>query len=354
MKLNDNTYGLLKFASVVLCTFHDMIQRSRTEGQRLANMSLTNAATRSLKLLESHNEEGVVADEAEDENELNDEEATPVVDRLHMLYFKKFKKEPFSTNEKEFLVGVMNKKSCIQEKLFGHASKLLLKRDLDAREEIMLKLTLSGVVNTMEPEGYEILKNIFGQEEITILEDPPNSMHIGLSEVNMEALDRVLKSGGEQMDLEAIEEKILREQLRLRGLKMKNKDSELTCYRHFAKLLDCLFKYTDLMLLDGEPSCIAVKEEMIAGQSLHPCLSVNVLSTTAIRKIDAIVAAQVEEERVEFSANEWKKDNATTTSAIKQQSKNLRSNLSILNQLERKFDVQTKSILAVDFVGKYL
>ena len=66
-----------------------MIQRSRTEGQRLANMSLTNAATRSLKLLESHNEEGVVADEAEDENELNDEEATPVVDRLHMLYFKK-------------------------------------------------------------------------------------------------------------------------------------------------------------------------------------------------------------------------------------------------------------------------
>lgn len=33
----------------------------------------------------------------------------------------------------------MKKRSCIQEKLFGHASKLLLKKDLDVKEEIMLK-----------------------------------------------------------------------------------------------------------------------------------------------------------------------------------------------------------------------
>ncbi|KAI8369021.1 hypothetical protein BD560DRAFT_330557 [Blakeslea trispora] len=211
---------------------------------------------------------------------------------------------------------------------------------------------------------------------MTSLENSPSRVHTGLSDVDMKVLDKVLESGGEEIDLEAIEEEILREQLRLRGLKMKTSDqykmldilkymiecidhcneddSKLTCYRHFAKLLDCLFKYTNLMLLDGEPACIAVKEEMIAGHSLHPCLSFNVLSTTAIRKIDAIVAAQVEKEHVEFSANEWKKSNATITTAIKQRSKNLRSNLSILNQLERKFDIQTKSILAVDFVGKYL
>lgn len=32
----------------------------------------------------------------------------------------------------------------------------------------------------------------------------------------------------------------------------------------------------------------------------------------------------------------------------------MRSNLSILNQLERKFNFQTESIMTVDFVGKYL
>ncbi|KAI9483944.1 MAG: hypothetical protein EXX96DRAFT_594486 [Benjaminiella poitrasii] len=173
-------------------------------------------------------------------------------------------------------------------------------------------------------------------------------------------------SRGEEIDLEATEEEILREQLRLRSLKMKSSDqykmldvlrcmiecidqcsennSELTCYRHFAKLLDCLSKDTNLLLLDGEPACIAVKKEMIAGHSLYPSSENNVLSTCGIRKIDAIIATQLKKD----------KNNASITITIKQQSKNLRSNLSILNQLERKFNLQNKSILALDFVGKYL
>jgi hypothetical protein len=36
------------------------------------------------------------------------------------------------------------------------------------------------------------------------------------------------------------------------------------------------------------------------------------------------------------------------------QSKNLRSNLAILNQLERKFNLKTKKILAMYFIGNYL
>ncbi|KAI9022244.1 hypothetical protein CLU79DRAFT_804333 [Phycomyces nitens] len=139
--------------------------------------------------------------------------------------------------------------------------------------------------------------------------------------------------------------KILREQLWLRSLKMKSSDqykmldvqrciendSELTCYCHFAKIqIYCCWSI-------GEPVCIAVKQEMIAGQSLYPCSDNNLKS-----------------KHVEFSTNERKKHNASSTIAIKQQSKNLRSNLSILNQLERKFNLQTKTILAVDFAGKCL
>jgi hypothetical protein len=104
----------------------------------------------------------------------------------------------------------------------------------------------------------------------------------------------------------------------------------------------------------GEPACIAAKEEIIATHSLYPSAEGNALSTCSIRKIDAIIATEVKKERVELSTNEWKKSNVSSAIAFKQQSKNLRSNLSILNQLERKFNIQTKNILALDFLGKYL
>ncbi|CAO3703933.1 unnamed protein product [Rhizopus stolonifer] len=105
------------------------------------------------------------------------------------------------------------------------------------------------------------------------------------------------------------------------------------------------------MLLDGEPACIAAKEEIIANHSFYPSTEDNALSTCSIRKIDAIIATEVNKERVELSTNEWKKRNVRSAIAFKQQSKNLRSNLSILNQLERKFNIQTKNILAIDFLG---
>ncbi|KAF1799970.1 hypothetical protein V8B55DRAFT_1416601 [Mucor lusitanicus] len=64
-------------------------------------------------------------------------------------------------------------------------------------------------------------------------------------------------------------------------------DSELTSYRHCAKILDQLFTGTDFKILDGEPGCLAAKEEqMIVNHSLFPIAEENVLSTCSIRKID--------------------------------------------------------------------
>ncbi|OBZ78515.1 hypothetical protein A0J61_11857, partial [Choanephora cucurbitarum] len=100
-----------------LLELRDMKQRSRIEGQKLVNKSLTNASLRSLRLLESNDAEGssrsVVDEESirmneaekgvlEDEDDLNEddlneddlnEEVMPVADQLHMLYLKKFQKE---------------------------------------------------------------------------------------------------------------------------------------------------------------------------------------------------------------------------------------------------------------------
>ncbi|KAG1140150.1 hypothetical protein G6F37_008227 [Rhizopus arrhizus] len=83
------------------------------------------ASTQSLRLLESFsveyssrsdvvNAEGIRKEESESEDAVEDE-------------------------KNAFLADVMNKKSCIQDKLFGHASKLLLKKDLDTQENMMLK-----------------------------------------------------------------------------------------------------------------------------------------------------------------------------------------------------------------------
>ncbi|ORE12163.1 hypothetical protein BCV72DRAFT_196610 [Rhizopus microsporus var. microsporus] len=207
------------------------------------------------------------------------------------------------------------------------------------------------------------------------LESSEPSIYIGLSEEDKMLLKRVIKSGDKGSNTDNMMDEILSEQLRLSNLRMKGsdtykmldilrymidsidqyneRDSELTAYRHFAKLLDCLFRETNLML-DGEPACIAAKEEIIATHSLYPSAEGNALSTCSIRKIDAIIATEVKKERVELSTNEWKKNNVSLAIAFKQQSKNLRSNLSILNQLERKFNIQTKNILAIDFLGKYL
>ncbi|KAI9006721.1 hypothetical protein CLU79DRAFT_779104 [Phycomyces nitens] len=225
----------------------------------------------------------------------------------------------------------------------------------------------------LQPDTYEVLKKIFNKREIETLEIPEPSVYIGLSEKDKTLLKRILKSGGKWCNTDSMMIEILSEQLQLSKSQMKGSDtykmldilrylidnigqyteidSELTAYRHFAKLLDCLFQETNLMLLDGEPVCLAVKEEIIGTHSLYPLAEGNALSTCSIRKIDAIIATKVNKECVELSTNEWKKSNVSSTITLKQQSKSLRSNLCILNQLERKFNIQTRNILAIDFLG---
>ncbi|KAI8641126.1 hypothetical protein BD408DRAFT_346648 [Parasitella parasitica] len=198
-------------------------------------------------------------------------------------------------------------------------------------------------------------------------------LYVGLSNEDKKLLKKILESGGAEDDTDSMIIEILKEQLKLREAGSKNSDayklldilrciienvedyseadSELTSYRHCAKLLDCLFCGTEMKILDGEPGCLAAKEQMIVNHSFFPFSGENVLSTCAIRKIDAIVVTNLKKERVELSTNEWKKNCVSSTTATKQQSKNLRTNLSILNQLNRKYSIKTKNVVAMDFIG---
>ncbi|RCH80107.1 hypothetical protein CU098_000336, partial [Rhizopus stolonifer] len=216
-------------------------------------------------------------------------------------------------------------------------------------------------------------KKILTKKEMKAIDDANVDLYVGLSEEDEKVLKKVLKSGGVEANTDSMMIEILMEQLRLSKAGSKHSDaykllnilrciiesiedwseadSELTSYRHCAKILDCLFCGTELKILDGEPGCLAAKEQMIVNHSLFPFSEENALSTCAVRKVDAIVVANLKKERVELSTNEWKKSCVSSTTAMKQQSKNLRTNLSILNQLNRRYNIKTKNVVAMDFIG---
>ncbi|KAG0948150.1 hypothetical protein G6F57_001862 [Rhizopus arrhizus] len=254
----------------------------------------------------------------EEEEADSEEETEPVVDQLYKLYFKKFNKQEFDDEENTFLKQMVKKKSCIKDKVLGLASKLLLKKNTDVQDDMMLKLSLSSIVNIIQPDSYDILKKVFTKKEMEAIEKINLDLYVGLSEEDEKLLKKVVESGGAEGNTDNMMDEILTEQLRLSKLRLYHSDtykienvdnyseadSEMTAYRLCAKILDCLFSGTGLRLLDGEPGCIAIKEEIIVSHSLFPISEKNALSTRSVRKIDAIVIAEMQKEKVELSSME--------------------------------------------------
>ncbi|KAG1293127.1 hypothetical protein G6F66_006365 [Rhizopus arrhizus] len=213
----------------------------------------------------------------EEEEADSEEETEPVVDQLYKLYFKKFNKQEFDDEENTFLKQMVKKKSCIKDKVLELASKLLLKKNTDVQDDMMLKLSLSSIVNIIQPDSYDILKKVFTKKEMEAIEKINLDLYVGLSEEDEKLLKKVVESGGAEGNTDNMMDEILTEQLRLSKLRLYHSDtykienvdnyaeadSEMTAYRLCAKILDCLFSGTGLRLLDGEPGCIAIKEEII-------------------------------------------------------------------------------------------
>ncbi|KAI9331311.1 hypothetical protein BD770DRAFT_403582 [Pilaira anomala] len=332
-----------------LSVLSDFETDSRIEGQKLANKSMKNASESTLRRLEQRGLEGsnnnkevddvfdtteveyddisISEEESGREEETDDnEEGSEPVDQLHKLYYKKFNKQEFDYEEKAFLKQMMKKKACVKDKVYVLASKLLLKETADADDDMILKLSLSNIVNCIHPGSYEILKKTLTRKQMAAIDNVNMELYVGLSNEDRELLEKVLKSGGDEDDTGNIIIEILKEQLKLKEAGSKNSDA---------------YKLLNILRSIGEPGCLAAKEQMI---------DKNIFSTCAIRKIDAIVVMNLNMERVKLSTNEWKKSNASSDTATKQQSKNLRTNLSKLNQLNRKYNIKTKTVVAMDFI----
>jgi hypothetical protein len=81
-------------------------------------------------------------------------------------------------------------------------------------------------------------------------------------------------------------------------------------------------------------------------ETLHGCDA----TTSFGRKIDLLLKID-HPTTIELSSNEWKKKKAMHM-ALKQQSKNLRTNCTILNKLRVISDSKISKLMAMDFVGK--
>ncbi|KAI8334210.1 hypothetical protein BC941DRAFT_482354 [Chlamydoabsidia padenii] len=105
------------------------------------------------------------------------------------------------------------------------------------------------------------------------------------------------------------------------------KDSELTCYRKFTKVLDDIMNDTMLDILDGETTCKASKKIAKDHKKLYK--STIPLNAGFGRRIDMILTTK----NVELSTSEWKRPGTISTKCLQQQSKNIRMNKAVLSHL---------------------
>ncbi|KAI7874331.1 uncharacterized protein EV154DRAFT_84149 [Mucor mucedo] len=125
---------------------------------------------------------------------------------------------------------------------------------------------------------------------------------------------------------------------------MISKSSHFT--DNFASILSVLFKGTEVVLSDGETGCHSSR---IAIEANKPVLAGEGTSPTYSRKIDLLLQYD-ERKAIDLCSNEWKKVKVTSDLKLKQQSKNMRINACILNNLQGTYG-GSHSVLALYVIG---
>ncbi|KAI8046997.1 uncharacterized protein B0P05DRAFT_20511 [Gilbertella persicaria] len=124
--------------------------------------------------------------------------------------------------------------------------------------------------------------------------------------------------------------------------KKEEKLSENTYLRKFAEIIDILFKKTNLFIKDGENVCEASKRMQIMNDG----------DVTYGRRLDMIVASEQDDRDIELCSLEFKKGDAPYATLLYQQSKNLRINACILNEIHLLTFDESISIAYLDFAGR--
>lgn len=120
--------------------------------------------------------------------------------------------------------------------------------------------------------------------------------------------------------------------------------SELAYLRKFEGLLDVIMNDTELILLDGESECVSSKNSIrstMEEEGLHEFG----------RRIGLLVDCSRLNVTVERCSIEFKKEDASNTVVMQQQSKNVRINSCILSRINSLTKDTSNQLLSFDFVG---
>ncbi|KAI9300945.1 hypothetical protein BJ944DRAFT_187530 [Cunninghamella echinulata] len=257
----------------------------------------------------------------------------------------------------------------VKDALLYLASQVLIKDELSSIDECVIKLSLSSIINTINPQIYEIIMESLSETaKNTIYSYQPRINTKGLSEEVCAFYNLILDY---QSDIDEMISFIQNKKCQLSRMKQResdmykmltvvervvenfnlwyndNHESEITLYRRFSFLLDIIFNGTPVELADGEAGSISTKISKELNKAIfeteEPIL-------TCSRKIDLLLKFNGSE-LVELSSNEWKRASVSHDVILYQQTKNIRTNASILSNLMSRYGKEFNTIMAMDWIG---
>ncbi|KAG0184925.1 hypothetical protein DFQ28_010230 [Apophysomyces sp. BC1034] len=287
---------------------------------------------------------------------------------LFGMALKKLSSEAWNEEESRLLDQLDSPFIDINTTLCNVVKSILIKNgsDMDSSDLITLKLCLSRIVNLMNPKQAErVIRylRIDGQKK-QVQDSIAEFLKHGLNKDAHKVYDKILdvfETGGCLEDalivIDALKKPLLERKERdsdmYRMLKIvehvlgylyacKDGDSEATVYRRIAMILDELFCGTDVMLADECTKNTRLYNDMVFGTSSESSFG---------RKIDLLIKYG-ENQELEISSNEFKKNGVTPAMATVQQCKNLRVNGTILDALQRlNARKPVKQVVAMDWLG---
>ncbi|CAO3597601.1 unnamed protein product [Absidia cylindrospora] len=295
----------------------------------------------------------------------------PAEHSLHIIGYKKLSGAVLDEVEKKILADVKYG-TTMNDALYFLAAQKLLKDNLSILDKSIAKLSLSGIVNLINPVTRKAtMDHLCEQQKLELISENSDLKNdtIGLDCESSGMFDKIIELGE---DIDAVLEFIQSTKATLSGAKRRHSqvyamlsmveqiienfnlwyrdchESEMTFYRRFATLLDIIFKETKIELADGETGSSSTRTAIELNKAVFETSDA---SKTYARKIDLLLKFD-DRESVELCSNEWKKSDVSGDIVMKQQCKNLRINASVLSTLMAEHGNEFNTIMAMDWIGK--
>ncbi|ORE10882.1 hypothetical protein BCV72DRAFT_220652 [Rhizopus microsporus var. microsporus] len=235
-------------------------------------------------------------------------------------------------------------------------TKQLTKTTLSVTEEALLELSISRIINMLNTSMQDTYREFFSQYQWARTHNVVSALNLDnyddLSPESSALFDVIVHAGDNICDIIAfIDEKkwqisktrcqqqsqpytllLIMEHI-VRNLERWSKkadESELTFYRRFATILEFVFDYTDVALVDGDNSCEATKNVAHLSKAIFiPMQTAPVYG----KKIDLMLRYDGNM-KIELTSNEWKRSRVQEDLKLKHHCSN-----------------DISELLAMDFIG---